>query len=53
MSQAQEVKRQILKNELAIEHAKFVTEQIGRTLRDSRRRTDRALEALRRAGYLR
>lgn len=48
-----EIERQILKNELAIEHARRVKEQISWTVRDSKRRTDRAREFLRRAGYLR
>jgi len=50
---SREIEKQILKNELAIEHAKRVREQIDWTIRDSRLRTERALDALRRAGYLR
>jgi hypothetical protein len=48
-----EVQRQVLKNEVAIEHAKRVLEQIDWTIRDSERRTARARAILRRAGYLR
>jgi hypothetical protein len=50
---SREIEKQIQKNELAIEHSKRVQEQIEWTMRDSKRRTDRALAILRRAGYLR
>jgi hypothetical protein len=47
------IEQQIQKNQLAIEDAKRVNEHLNWTLRDSRRRTERILAALRRAGYLR
>ncbi|HEX5593818.1 MAG TPA: hypothetical protein VFX35_10770 [Solirubrobacterales bacterium] len=47
------IEQQIQKNELAIENAKRVEEHLNWTIRDSKRRRDRALAALRRAGYLR
>ena len=50
---SQEIEKQIQKNALAIENAKRIEEQLDRTIRDSRRRLDRARTALRRAGYLR
>lgn len=48
-----EIEKQIQRNELAIEYAQSVREHIQWTLRDSRRRTERAAEILRRAGVLR
>ena len=48
-----EIKKQIESNNRAIEEARRVIAEIDWTLRDSRRRTARALAELRRAGYLR
>lgn len=45
--------KQIQENKRAIEQADRVEERIGRTIRDSDRRSERARAILRRAGYLR
>jgi hypothetical protein len=45
--------KQIEANLRAIEEARRVRKEIRETLRDSRQKTERALEELRRAGYLR
>lgn len=47
------IEMQIQKNQLAIENARRVEEHLNWTIRDSKRRRDRALAALRQAGYLR
>lgn len=48
-----EIRKQIERNEQAIERSDRVWAEIERTVRESRRRTERAMAILRRAGYLR
>ncbi|MDQ3726207.1 MAG: hypothetical protein M3335_10035 [Actinomycetota bacterium] len=47
----EEILRQIKRNERVIERARKAKEEIDRTIRESERRTEEALNFLRRAGY--